>query len=452
MDEYDLESSGLRLPPQAIEAEQSILGSIMLNNAASDDVRARIGIDDFYRNDHKAIYQSIVDILDAGQAADVITVSDQLLKTGQAEFTGGLSYLGQLAKSTPSAANVKSYAKIVRDKAVLRRVIDAANEAISKAYDSKGESVSDVVNSVMTNFSNLSPEKYANNNKDVKSVLKSALDDLAARVDSGDKIIGTTTGLNDVDMKINGLQSGKLIVIGGRPSQGKTTLAMNFCESTCNQGGVAQIFSLEMEHSSIGAKLLSSQGGVNYGHINQPSTLESDDWPRLTNATTRMSDNWRMMVDDSTDITIDQIRMTCRETKRRYGQLDIIMIDYLQIMKLPKADRHDISVGMVTKALKDLSKEMGVPVVLLSQLNRGVEQRPDKRPVMSDLKDASGIEQDADVIIFVYRDDFYNLDSEQKGIAELDIAKNKSGERGKVRVVFRGELQRFENNSNYFQS
>jgi replicative DNA helicase len=332
----------------------------------------------------------------------------------------------------------------VREKAVLRRVIDKSNEAIQLAYNPEGQSVSDIVNGVCKDFSDLSPQKYSNKNKDVCQVLKSALSTLEDKRERGEKLVGWSTGLSDVDDKTNGLQAGKLIVIGGRPSQGKTTLAMNFCESICNAGGVVQVFSLEMEHHEIGSKLLASQGGINYGHINQPSKMENDDWPRMTRTTTRIIEKWKMMVDESSGVTIDQIRMTCRETKRRYGQIDAVMIDYLQLMKLPKADRHDISIGIVTAALKGLAKELGVPVILLSQLNRGVESRPNKRPVMSDLKDASSIEQDADIIMFVYRDDWYNPDSDQKGIAEIGFGKNRAAAKGMSRVIFRGELQRFE--------
>lgn len=431
------EESVLRLPPQAIEAEQSVLGSMMLDNRIVDDVCSILDDGDFYRKDHKEIFAGIKSLSDSGVACDVVTVSDHLEGSGVE-----LPYLGQLCNNTPHSGAFKSYAKIVRDKSVLRKVIERANDAIADAY--QGGNAEEVVNDFAKSVSEITFSKFNNNNMPVSKVLGLAMDSLEEKIKQDGALAGLSTGFIDIDHKTNGLQGGKLIVVAGRPSMGKTTVAMNMCETVCHGGGVAQIFTLEMPNAEIGSKILSSQGCVDYGRLNRPKELQNDDWPKLTATTGRIMGEWRMFIDDSPTNSLEKIRSTCRNMKREHG-LDVVMIDYLQLMDYPKADRVDLSVGAITKALKALSKELDVPIILLSQLNRGLEQRPNKRPVMSDLRESGAIEQDADLIMFVYRHEMYEPETEQKGIAEIIFAKNRQGTLGTVRLAFRGDLQRFEN-------
>lgn len=436
-------SDVLALPPQAIEAERSILGSMMLNPEIIDDISMILDVDDFYQLDHRIVFDACLEISQSGSAVDLITVNDFIVRAGDDDKMGGLSWLGGIIKETPYSGNYKAYCKIVRDRSVLRKLIQSCSEAIGKAYDPQGFSAEEILDSVSQSVGELSVSKSSGNNLEVSRIIVAALDELEEKKKLGDRLIGKTTGLADIDQKIGGLQDGKLIVVAGRPSMGKTTYAMNLVEAVCDDGGVAQVFTLEMPNSEIGAKLLSSQARVNYGKINKPITLDNDDWPRLTSSVSRMLD-WKMMVDDSSGVTLEQIKTTCRRTKKEKG-LDVVMIDYLQLMDYPKADRVDLSVGMITKQLKGLAKELQVPIILLSQLNRGLESRPNKRPVMSDLRESGAIEQDADIIQFVYRHEMYEPETDQKGVAEIIHAKQRGGQLGTVRLLFRGDLQRFDN-------
>jgi replicative DNA helicase len=432
------------VPPQATEAEQSLLGSMMLDNRIVDDVSSILDIDDFYTKDHKTIFAAIKSLSGSGGACDLVTVGD-CLKSSEIE----ISYLDRLCRNTPYSGAFKSYAKIVRDKSVLRKVIECANDGIAAAYEA--DNAEHVVDDFAKAVSEITFSKFNNNNLAIKNVLDLATESLEEKFKRKEALAGMSTGFLDIDKLTNGLQGGKLVVVAGRPSMGKTTIAMNMCEKICGAGGVVQIFTLEMPNAEIGSKILSSQGGVDYGRINKPINLENDDWPKLTATNGRINDTWKMFIDDSATNSLEKIRSTCRNMKREHG-LNAVMIDYLQLMDYPKADRVDLSVGAITKALKALSKELDVPIILLSQLNRGLEQRPNKRPVMSDLKESGAIEQDADLIMFVYRHEMYEPETDQKGVAEIIFAKNRQGKLGTVRLLFRGELQRFENYSYHNQA
>jgi len=431
----------LNLPPQAIEAEQSTLGAMIIDSRCVDDVLEILTPDNFYRTDHQEIFSAISAMSEKAKEIDVVTVAEHLMVQGSDVDMG---YLNSLSRNTPTSSRVVSYAKIVRDRWALRKIIETCNDTIQSAYEPSGLTPDDITNKLAQDTSNITVDRTQGNNLSIRDVLMNTNDMLDKNMNMSGELIGWSTGLRDIDKITSGLQP-KLYVIAGRPSMGKTTFSMNMAEAVCNAGGTAQIFTMEMPNEEIGAKILSSQGRVDYGKINRPKEL-GDDWARITSATGRIAAGdtpWKMFIDDGADITIDHIRSTCRKVKNAHG-LDLVLIDYLQLMKLPKADRVDLSVGMVTRQLKNLSKQLNVPVVLLSQLNRSVDARPDKRPVMSDLRESGAIEQDADVIMFVYRDEMYNPDTERKGVAEILIRKNRGGELGVRNVVFRGEFQRFD--------
>lgn len=436
------EEDYLRLPPQAIEAEQSILGSMMLDSNLADEIGSMLDIEDFYRNDHKTLFRTIGEMSSAGQSVDIITVSEKLMETGEASEVGGLVYLNTLVKNTPQSGNIKSYASVVRRRAIARKVIETCNHSIEMAYRSNGGGIEDIITEHMTDIGTLTAEKYKSSNYGVGEVLQMGLDAIEEKMKRGDSLIGFSTGIKAFDDRINGQQKGKLVVIAGRPSMGKTTFAMNMCEAAASEGAVVKIFTMEMPNEEIGGKLLSSQGMVDYGKINRPNSLVTDDWPKMTSSVTRMKD-WEMFIDDSSGVTIEKIASECRRCKKDHG-LDIVMIDYLQLMQYPKAERNDLAVGAVTKALKNLSKELGIEIILLSQLNRSLENRPNKRPVMSDLRESGSIEQDADVITFIYREEMYDPTTEFKGVAEVITRKNRQGQLGTDTVRFAGEFQRFE--------
>jgi len=435
-----------RLPPQSIEAEQSLLGGLMLDNSLVDEVAALVTGEDFYRGDHARIYRAICALFEESRPADVITVSEWLENVGELGKVGGLSYLGSLAQNTPNTSNITAYAKIVRERALLRRLINAANEIVAKSYQPEGKSPTEVVDHAEHLIFEISQNDTRRSGGFVplKGLLKQTIDHVEHLYHSKQAVTGVATGFHDLDEMMSGLQHSDLIIVAGRPSMGKTALAMNFVEHAAIDLNLpVAIFSMEMPGSQLSMRLLASLSRVNAQRL-RTGHLHDDDWPRLT-STLGMLTEKPIFIDDTPAMSPLELRSRARRLAREHG-LGLIIVDYLQLMQAQEAQENRATeISNITRSLKILAKELKVPVVALSQLNRGLESRTDKRPVMSDLRESGAIEQDADVILFIYRDEVYNEDSKDKGIAEVIIGKQRNGPVGRVRLTFLGEFTRFEN-------
>lgn len=441
----------LRLPPQAIEAEQSILGSMMLDNRSIDDISSELESRDFYRNDHQLIYNEIIKLDERGDAADVVTVSESLTHNGELDQAGGLAYLGTLAKNTPNAGNVKSYAKIVRDRAILRRLIESANDIVQKAYQPEGrtpEEVLDFAESVIFEIAKNNNQAKAGFRK-IDVLLADAVDKIEEMFKSGADVTGVSTGFKDLDTQTSGLQPGDLVVVAGRPSMGKTSFSMNLVENAAIKDDLpVAVFSMEMPGTALAARMLASLSRVNSGRM-RTGQLETEDWPKLTSAVGLLQDK-NIYIDDTPALSPLEVRTRARRLAAEHPEtgLGLIMLDYLQLMRGndgPGNDNRTMEISNITRSLKGLAKELECPIIILSQLNRSLEQRPNKRPVMSDLRESGAIEQDADIIMFIYRHEVYEPETDQKGIAEIIIGKQRNGPIGTVRLAWLGEFTRFEN-------
>ncbi|MBX2849508.1 MAG: replicative DNA helicase [Acidiferrobacterales bacterium] len=443
------EEDVLRLPPQAIEAEQSILGSMMLDNRVIDEISSELQPLDFYRNDHQIIFQEIIALDEKGQAADVVTVSESLTNLGEIDKVGGLAYLGTLAKNTPNVGNIKSYAKIVRERAILRRLIESANDIIQASYNPDGKEPAEVLD-----FAEQMIFEIAKNNNQAKagfrkidSLLGEAVDRIEELFKTKQLITGVSTGFVDLDTKTTGLQGGDLVIVAGRPSMGKTSFAMNLVEEAAiSQNLPVAVFSMEMPGAQLATRMLASLSRVNSNKL-RTGQLDNDDWPKLTSALGLLQDK-HIYIDDTPALSPLEVRTRARRLAAEHEHgLGMIMIDYLQLMRggAGSSENRTMEISNITRALKGLAKELDCPVVVLSQLNRSLEQRPDKRPIMSDLRESGAIEQDADLIMFIYRHEVYEPETEHKGSAEIIIAKQRNGPIGKIRLTFLGEFTRFEN-------
>ena len=444
------EEDVLRLPPQAIEAEQSILGSMMLDNRVIDDITSELEIRDFYRSDHQAIFDEIIKLNGKGEAADVVTVSESLTNQGDLDQIGGLSYLSSLAKNTPNSGNIKSYAKIVRDRAILRRLIESANDILTKAYQPEGkkpEEILDFAESVIFEIA-----KNNNQAKDgfrkIDDLLGEAVDKIEELFKTKQTVTGVSTGFTDLDKQTSGLQGGDLVVVAGRPSMGKTSFSMNLIEyAAINQDLPVAVFSMEMPGAQLATRMLASLSRVNSTRL-RTGQLENDDWPKLTSAIGLLNQK-NIYIDDTPALSPLEVRTRARRLAAEHEHgLGMIMLDYLQLMRgndSGSSDNRTLEISNITRALKGLAKELDCPIIILSQLNRSLEQRPNKRPVMSDLRESGAIEQDADLIMFIYRHEVYEPETDQKGLAEIIIGKQRNGPIGTVRLAFLGEFTRFEN-------
>ena len=444
------EEEVMRLPPQAIEAEQSILGSMMLDNRVIDEISTELEPRDFYRADHQLIFNEIVSLDGKGEAADVVTVSESLTHHGELDKVGGIAYLGALAKNTPNTGNIKSYAKIVRERAILRRLIESANDIIKAAYNPEGREPEEVLD-----FAEQMIFEIAKNNNEAKSgfrkidhLLSEAVDKIEELFKTKQLVTGVATGFTDLDKKTTGLQGGDLVIVAGRPSMGKTSFSMNLVEyAAINQNLPVAVFSMEMPGSQLATRMLASLSRVNSTKL-RTGQLDNDDWPKLTSALGLLQDK-HIYIDDTPALSPLEVRTRARRLAAEHEHgLGLIMIDYLQLMRgsdSKSSENRTMEISNITRSLKGLAKELDCPIVVLSQLNRSLEQRPDKRPVMSDLRESGAIEQDADLIMFIYRHEVYEPDTDQKGIAEIIISKQRNGPIGKVRLTFLGEFTRFEN-------
>jgi len=447
------EEDVLRLPPQAIEAEQSILGSMMLDNRIIDEITSEIESRDFYRSDHQAIYTEILSLNEKGEAADVVTVSESLTNLGDLEQVGGLSYLSSLAKNTPNSGNVKSYAKIVRDRAILRRLIESANDILTKAYQPEGkkpEEILDFAESVIFEIAKNNNQAKAGFRK-IDDLLGEAVDKIEELFKTKQTVTGVSTGFTDLDKQTSGLQGGDLVVVAGRPSMGKTSFSMNLIEyAAITQDLPVAVFSMEMPGAQLATRMLASLSRVNSTRL-RTGQLENDDWPKLTSAIGLLNQK-NIYIDDTPALSPLEVRTRARRLAAEHEHgLGMIMLDYLQLMRGSDTGNNEnrtLEISNITRSLKGLAKELDCPIIVLSQLNRSLEQRPNKRPVMSDLRESGAIEQDADVIIFIYRDEVYNPEDEQsKGKAEILIRKQRNGPIGSVVLTFLGKYTRFENYS-----
>lgn len=445
----DAQLDAIKLPPHSIEAEQSVLGGLMLDNSAWDRIADVVAESDFYRHDHRLIFRHIFRLLESGKAADVITVSEALEISAELGNVGGLAYLAALVQNTPSASNIKRYAEIVRDRGVMRKLAEVGTAIADSAYNPLGRHAGQLLDEAESKVFEIA-EANARGKQGFVEIqplliqVVERIDELFQR-DNPNEVTGIPTGFHDLDQKTSGLQPGDLIIVAGRPSMGKTAFSINIGENVAlNTGLPVAIFSMEMGGAQLAMRMIGSVGKLDQQKI-RTGQLQDEDWLRLTNAVGKLNDA-PIHIDESAALTALELRARARRLHRQCGKLGLIIIDYLQLMSgTGSGDNRATEISEISRSLKALAKELEVPVIALSQLNRSLEQRPNKRPVMSDLRESGAIEQDADVILFIYRDEVYNPDTQEKGTAEIIIGKQRNGPIGTVRMTFLGEYTRFEN-------
>jgi replicative DNA helicase len=436
----------LKRPPHSAEAEQSIIGGLMLDNQVWDKISIKLCETDFYRTEHRILYRAISSLAKKDQPFDVVTLLDTLKSHNELDDAGGEAYLFELANNTPSVANVVAYAGIVREKSVQRQLIAVATDIADSAYNPAGREVPELLDLAETKVFAIGEQTAGDGGpENIKSILVRAVEKIDTLYHNGDAITGLATGLSDLDEMTSGLQPSDLVIVAGRPSMGKTTLVMNMAEhAAIKSEKPVLVFSMEMPADSLAMRMMSSLGRIDQHRI-RTGKLDDDDWPRVTSAVHMLSEA-PLFIDDTPALSPSEVRARARRLAKEHGSLGLIVVDYLQLMKVPgfSAENRTAEISEISRSLKALAKELQVPVIALSQLNRSLEQRSDKRPVMSDLRESGAIEQDADLICFIYRDEVYNEDSPDKGTAEIIIAKQRNGPIGKVRVAFIGKYTRFE--------
>lgn len=434
-------------PPHSVEAEQSVLGGLMLDNRSWEKIADLLVKHDFYRHEHQLIFNAIADLLENSQPVDVITLAERLDKHNELDTAGELAYLGMLANNTPSAANIVAYASIVRERSVLRQLIAVATSISNVAFNPEGRSSEEMLDLVERKVFEIAEKgaKRGGGFIQVKDVLSRVVDRIDTLFEQDSPITGLSTGFTDFDMQTSGLQPADLVIVAGRPSMGKTTFAMNLAEhAAIKSKEPVAVFSMEMPADSLAMRMLSSLGQIDQTRL-RSGRLNDDDWPRLTSAIALLNEA-PLFIDDTPALTVTELRARARRLKREHG-LSMIVIDYIQLMQGSgnSSENRATEISEISRSLKALGKELNVPIVALSQLNRSLEQRPNKRPVMSDLRESGAIEQDADLIVFIYRDEVYNEDSPEKGKAEIIISKQRNGPIGTVALTFQGKYTRFEN-------
>lgn len=458
------------IPPHSLEAEQAVLGGIMLNNEHWDNVAERVLADDFYSFAHRKIFSEMEALVRDHQPIDLITLDQALKNKNILQDVGGFAYLAEISKNTPSAANILAYADIVSEKAVLRRLISASNKIAENSYNPKGQSVKDILDEAERSVFEIAEKRAFGNEgpKAINDIMMSTLTRIEAlsknRENGG--VTGVSTGFIDLNKKTAGLQPSDLIIVAARPSMGKTTFAMNLCENASmidvedpneldELGNPVKkpckpvlIFSLEMPADQIMMRMLASLSRVDQTKLRTGQVTDDEDWARISSTMAILQKRQNIFIDDSSGLTPSELRSRARRIYKEHGGLSLIMVDYLQLMRAPGfSDNRTLEIAEISRSLKALAKELGVPVVALSQLNRSLEQRADKRPVNSDLRESGSIEQDADLIMFIYRDEVYHENSDLKGIAEIIIGKQRNGPIGRVRLTFLGKYSRFDNYS-----
>lgn len=445
----DPQLESLKVPPHSVEAEQSVLGGLLLDNAAWDRIADFLSQGDFYRYDHRIIFEHIGRLIASTRPADVVTVYEALTTSGKAEEVGGLAYLNALAQNTPSAANIRRYAEIVRDRAVLRRLVSVADEISADAFNPQGKEVRQLLDEAESKVFSIAEEGARGNQGFLE--IGPLLTQVVERIDTlyhtanPSDVTGTPTGFVDLDRMTSGMHGGELIIVAGRPSMGKTAFSMNIGEYVAVEYGLpVAVFSMEMPGTQLTMRMLGSIGRLDQ-HRMRTGRLTDEDWPKLTHAVQKMSEA-QLFIDETGGLNPMELRSRARRLARQCGKLGLIIVDYLQLMSGSSAgENRATEISEISRSLKSLAKELDVPVIALSQLNRGLEQWPNKRPVMSDLRESGAIEQDADVILFIYRDEVYNPDSPDKGTAEIIIGKQRNGPIGPVRLTFLGQYTKFDN-------
>jgi replicative DNA helicase len=445
----DAQLEAARVPPQSIEAEQSVLGGLLLDNTAWDRIADLLSAADFYRADHRLIFEHIGLLIENARPADALTVAESLERSGRLAEVGGQAYLGTLAANTPSAANIRRYAEIVRERSVMRNLAAIGTDIADSAYNPLGRDAKALLDEAETKIFRIAESGSKARQGFVK--IDPLLTETVERVDvlynreNKDDVIGLATGFVDLDRMTSGLQDGDLIIIAARPSMGKTALAMNFVEHAALQLKKAvAVFSMEMSGAQLAMRMIGSVGRFDQ-HELRTGTFKEDDWSRLVDAVGRLNDT-EIFIDDTAGLNALEVRSRARRLDRQCGGLALIVVDYLQLMSSSgREENRATEIAEISRSLKGLAKELKVPVVALSQLNRGVESRQDKRPMMSDLRESGAIEQDADLILFIYRDEVYNPESPNRGMAEILLAKQRNGPTGKVALTFLGKYTRFEN-------
>lgn len=443
----------LRVPPHSLEAESSVLGGLLLDNAAWDRVADLVTDTDYYRLEHQLIYGAIAALINQNKPADVITVFEQLTGQGKAEQVGGLSYLNSLAQYVPSAANIRRYAEIVRERAILRKLVSASDDIATSAFNPKGRPVANILDEAEQKIFHIGEEgsRMKQGFQSMNSLVVDLLDRVQEMADNPNDITGVPTGFIDLDRMTSGLQAGDLVVLAARPSMGKTAFAINIAEHVAlNEGLPVAVFSMEMGAAQLAVRIVGSIGRIHQGHL-RTGKLSDDEWPRLTEAIEKLR-NVSLHIDESAGLKPSELRANARRLARQCGKLGLIVVDYLQLMTGSQSDGENraTELGEISRGLKMLAKELQCPVIALSQLNRSVETRTDKRPMMSDLRESGAIEQDADIIMFIYRDEYYTKEAcKEPGVAEIIIGKQRNGPTGVVKLTFLNTLTRFESMASY---
>jgi replicative DNA helicase len=444
----DSQVAKLRVPPHSIEAESSVLGGLLLDNGAWDRVGDLLVDNDFYRHEHKLIYAAIGALINASKPADVITVNEYLQNQGKTDEMGGLGYLNSLAQYVPSASNIRRYAEIVRERSILRKLVSASDEIATNAFNPQGKAIDRILDEAEQKIFNIGEEgsRMKQGFQSMDTLVVELLDRVQEMADNPNDITGVPTGFYDLDRMTSGLQPGDMVVLAARPSMGKTAFAINIAEHVAlNEGLPVAVFSMEMGASQLAVRVVGSIGRIDQGHL-RTGKLNDDEWPRLTEAIEKLR-TVSLHIDETPGLTPSELRANARRLARQCGKLGLIVVDYLQLMSGSGGsggDNRATELGEISRGLKMLAKELQCPVIALSQLNRSVEQRTDKRPMMSDLRESGAIEQDADIIMFIYRDDYYNKDSKEPGVAEIIIGKQRNGPTGTVKLTFLKNLTRFE--------
>ena len=444
----DPQVESLKLPPHSVEAEQSVLGGLLLSNQSWDRIGDALGEGDFYRADHRILWRTIVKLIEDNKPADVLTVTEALKQNGDLEGVGGLAYLQSLSSATPSAANIRRYAEIVRERAIMRKLAEVGTAIAESAFTPQGREARQLLDEAETRILEIG-ESGGRTQQGLRK-MSSLLGEVMERIDelykNPSSVTGLATGFVDLDEMTSGLHPGELIIVAGRPSMGKTALALNVAEHVGLELKLpVLVFSMEMGGAQLGLRMLGSVGRVDAQRL-RTGRLDTGDWDRLGTALGRLNEA-PILVDETAALNPLELRSRARRLWREYGGLGLVVIDYLQLMSAAESgvENRATEISEISRSLKAMSKELSVPVIALSQLNRGLEQRPNKRPVMSDLRESGAIEQDADLILFIYRDEVYNDDSPDKGIAEIIIGKQRNGPIGTVKLTFLGRHTRFEN-------
>ena len=444
----DKQVAQLRIPPHSQEAESSVLGGLLLDNNSWDKVGDLLVEADFYRYEHRLVFASITSLVNANRPADVITVFEQMQSQGKADEIGGLAYLNSLAQYVPSSANIRRYAEIVRERSILRKLVSVSDEIATSALNTNGRPVTNILDEAEQKIFSIGEEgsRMRQGFQSMDKLVVQLLDRVEEMSQNPNDITGVPTGFFDLDRMTSGMQAGDLIVLAARPSMGKTALAINIAEHVALQEDLpVAVFSMEMGASQLAIRIVGSIGRIDQGRL-RTGKLIDDEWPRLSDAIERLK-TVSLSIDETPGLTTSELRASARRLARSCGKLGLVVVDYLQLMSGSgggDGENRATELGEISRGLKMLAKELQCPVIALSQLNRGVEQRTDKRPMMSDLRESGAIEQDADVIMFIYRDDYYNKDSKDPGVAEIIIAKQRNGPTGMVKLTFLKPITKFE--------